>query len=431
MGALSKIAGGLRGLFQPNDRRIAKVAADLEIYSDGFVPASQFSGSTDLDTLYIASEWAYSCIVTSALQAASLGAQVQRSEGDRWIRAEHEALESFLAEPSGASAAPTWPPTFPSPPQWTWGQMIFLAVAHELLAGNAYWVPTIGGTSSRRRILRALPVLPNDVTITTDTRTGYPTSYWIAGDQELAPNQVIHFLFTNPGSLSSGHAPLTAALRSVGIDSDAIERIRWHLYNKVDAGLVVSMAGFMGVTADQRTATQEALRLSYSQATQSGRPLVLGEGTKVLATPDQRHTIDYSGLFAEVRQRILSAFRVPPPVVGVYDNATLNNFSTAFRVWWLLGLFPILQGVYDSLNTQLVWPVYGRDWRLWYDSAQSEIAVQMLREHAETAKVLVDMGYPPNLAARKVGIDIEHVPELDTPLQNLAVAGRENTEPNP
>jgi hypothetical protein len=34
------------------------------------------------------------------------------------------------------------------------------------------------------------------------------------------------------------------------------------------------------------------------------------------------------------------------------------------------------------------------------------------------------MGYPPNIAARHDGIEIERVQELDQPLQNLQLAGR-------
>lgn len=121
----------------------------------------------------------------------------------------------------------------------------------------------------------------------------------------------------------------------------------------------------------------------------------------------------------------MAVLGTPPPVLGLYDNATLNNFAQAFKLWWMITLFPLLQAIYEAINTQLVYPVYGPDYRLWYDDAGSEIALLLLKERVETAAGLVAIGVPPNLAMRRASIDIEEVAELDVPLMNLQLAGRE------
>jgi hypothetical protein len=103
-------------------------------YPDGFVPASQFSGSRQLRMLYEASCWSYGCIVAQAAEISSLGAQVQRRQEDgRWIRAEHRELQAFLDSPTGPVARGQ----VPGSDQFTWPQLMRMISCHLDLDGNA------------------------------------------------------------------------------------------------------------------------------------------------------------------------------------------------------------------------------------------------------------------------------------------------------
>ena len=394
--------------------------SEIVIRSDGFIPASQFSGSGDMKALYEGCVWSYACICANATEAASLGAMVQHREGGRWIRAEHRDLQSLLDEPSGPV-----PAGHVSPYQRTWQQLIFLLASHLDLDGNAYLDPTL--VRDGRRIYSVMPLLPSRVTITEDPETLYPDHY-TAGAQVYSTDQLVHIQYPSPFSLSSGHAPIQAALRAIEIDYSAEQRVRWNLENKISPGVIVTVKGFFGATSEQRSKVLSYLSENYQGASRDGTPLVFGEGTEVAAAPSQKSEVDYRAIEAWQRDKILATFLTPPPVVGVYDDATLNNFATAFRMWWMIRLFPVLRMIYSAINSQLIAPIYGQDWRLWYDDTSSEIAILLEQERAEAAGKFVAMGYPPNLATKHVGIDIEHVPVLDAPLQNLALAGRQEPQ---
>jgi phage portal protein BeeE len=366
--------------------------------------------------LYESSPLAYSCISANAREAASIGAQVQRREGTAWFRTEHD-LDEFLMSPSG----PIIKGRPAEPPQWTWSQLIAIAASHLYLVGNSYQVPTV--VDNGRKLTRLLPLIADTVDVQTDATSGYPTSYSSAG-KTYHPSQVVHTMFTSPLSLSQGHAPVQAAITSMDVDYAANQRIMWNLDNKVSPGVIITVAGFMGMTDTQKDTILADLSANYTAATADGTPLVTGDGTGYATPPDQRAALDYSDVRSDAARDILAVMHTPPPVVGVYDNATLNNFGKAFELWWLIALFPLLVEIYEAINRQLIWPVYGTDVRLWYDTRNSPIADLIRDKLIASAAALVAIGYPPNIAAAYVGLDIPHVPELDQPLQNLTVAGR-------
>lgn len=412
---LRRVWDSVRGIVR------APVPSEMAMDASGFIPASQFTSSSALDTLFHASCYAYSCIMANATEASSLGAMVQKRVGGQWIRAEHRELQALLDAPCGMPAMGVRP----SPPQWTWQDLIFLWYAHTCIAGNAYAVPTM--TGGGRRIWSLLPLLPDKVLITEDTSTLYPSRY-STGSTVYRPDELVHFMHPTPLSFSSGHSLLQVALRAISIDYTAESRMAWNLENKVSPGVILSVHGFMGATQEQKDAMLAYLSKEYAGASKDGSPLVLGEGTEMVGAPSQTKELAYEAIIGSATKKILAVAGTPPPVIGLYDNATLNNFSTAFKIWWMVTLFPKLRGLYSTLNTQLIHPTYGYDWRLWYDDRSSDIALVLERERIAAAAELVAIGYPPNLATRHVGIDIETVPELDVPLQNLAVAGRALSE---
>jgi phage portal protein BeeE len=379
----------------------------------GFTKLSQWNAGGDIQRLYETCAYVYAAISANAIEASSLGAQVQTLQDGRWIADNEHPLNELIRAPSGVRSTSE---------QWTWRKLIFLAAAHLQLVGNAYIYPRI---VDRRRVYALDPILPSSVTIQEDPTTLYPDTYRI-GAETYRPEQIVHMVYTSPYSLSSGAAPILAALRAMAIDWTADERVAYNLENKVAPGLIFTLSGFTGLTDAQRTAVVSFLSENYAGSTKDGRPLVFGEGTTVTAPPTTTGT-DYAAIRKAARDEILAVFHTPPPVIGVYDNATLNNFKQAFEIWWLLSLFPLLASIYDDLNIQLIQRVYGPSTRLWYDDTGSEIGLLLLDKRVETAAKLVSMGYPPALAAERLRLDMPFVEGLDTPLMNLAVAGRNPT----
>jgi len=399
--------------------------------ADGFYPAVTFGGDS-LETVLEAATWSYACITGNAKAIASLPGIVQRAGTDEdsqdWIKTRDQpALSEFIKAPIGVGLQP----------DWGWQHLIEVAAMQTLLCGNSYW--EIRRVRRGERVL-VKPIHPSNIdpVDASGATTGENPvkEYRVVQNgsiRTLRPSQVVHIANASPGSLLKGHSPLATALRPIQIDQTAHERQKGNLSNKIAPGLILSVEGLFGLAPEQRGEVEKFLKDNFQKASDDGRPLVLGEKTKVAAAPDTNKQLDYFDTRRFSREEMLAIFKTPPPIVGVYDAATLQNFAEARKIWWQTGLFPLLaQTILEAFNRQLVWPVFGSDLRLWFSLNDSDIGLQLFGEKVDTAQKLVTLGYPTNMAAERMGLGMPHVPELDIPNTQFVVAGRtdeESTEP--
>lgn len=423
MGWLTALADGILG------RRETKAALDtiaVLARTDGFIPAIQFEGGGDLEQLYRCSSFAFACMNANSSAMASLPLEGQRRGEDgesRWVEDRNSPLDSWLLEPTGNT----------TPTRWSAGQLVKVLALHLYISGNAYVRPFYN--RARTRVVRVEVWDPTRTTVERDER-GRPVWYTGAPSEALGVERVgwrdiVHIQEPNPGSQRDGSSHLGAALDAVGADATAIERIRANLTNRISPGLILSVAGAYGFDGEQETDFLDHLRENYQQASQDGSPMVLGADAKVLATPDTSHQIDYRQIRENNRAEIVAVFGTPPPIIGDYAQATLQNFDAAYRVWWLSRLLPMLGHICDTLNRQLFWPTYGSSVRLWYALGESEIGLLLLRSKAELAKELVDIGYPANAANMRVGLGMPRFDALEEPLTQLVEAGRTTLDSDP
>jgi hypothetical protein len=179
----------------------------------------------------------------------------------------------------------------------------------------------------------------------------------------------------------------------------------------------------MGATSTQEQAILNKLADDYTDAADTGKPLVIGNGSKISTAPTSEELQVYDARRFS-RDEILAVMGTPPPMIGDYENATLQNFDKAFQSWWMNVLFPMNHDYYGALNSQAIWPVYGTNTRLWYDVSRTDIGVMLMNKKLDVAKKILDLGHTANTAAAEVGLDLEFVAELETYNRDLAAAGR-------
>lgn len=401
------------------------------VLSDGFIPAVILNGD-NLEQVYEATTWSYAAMSANAEGIASLPGIVQRrgtgpSEA-RWVIDLEHPLNDFLAAPFGPDIEP----------RWTWNQLIETIALQIYLAGNSYLklVSLRGGSRFAVQLLH-----PQDVDVISDgirpvgyrhTPRARGTSSSLStvaqetgGSEILDPSQVIHIMHASPGSQIKGHAPLRTALRSMEIDRTAQERVGANLINRLGIGLVISFEQPFGVTQEQRTEFEKYLADNFQKASRDGSPLVLGSKAKVEQVPSTIDQLAYFDVRKFSRDEILAIFRTPPPMLGVLENATLQNFAQSRRIWWSVALQPLLQTILWSVQRQAVAPTFGEDIRLWFDLTDSEIGLDILSSKADVASKLVGLGYSTNLANARVELGMPFVPELDVSNARFVVAGRE------
>lgn len=385
---------------------------------DGFIPDTAFVGGT-LEENLEASIWSYAAVTSNAEAIASLPAIVQRQEvvdnKTKWVKDTSHPLNGLLREPFGNKYSKT--------PPWSWQKLYEVVGLQVQLGGNSFLQPI--AFDRNQKLAVKLWRRPETVQAETDD-DGYPLYYDYNGGQ-YGPREICNIQSAHPSSFWKGHSAFKAAQVDITIDQTGHSRTLYNLKNRLGSGVVISKEGFShNTTSEQKLKILRELKKNYQASTQDGTPLVVSSGTKITPIPQQdiKYVFDVRKMS---REGIMAATKVPPPILGVYENATLQNFATSKVIWWTNCLFPLAGHIYSEINQQIIWPRYGYNIRLWYDVTGSDIGLVVVRERAEVCQVLVKLGYPTNVAADYVGLGLPHHPALDEPNLQLKVAGREET----
>lgn len=400
----------------------------LLIGPDGFFPAINLS-SDNPETLLESATWVYSAITGNAQAIGSLAGIVQQAgdEGDAaWVRIRDRkhALSRFLRHPLGPGVQP----------EFVWGQIIEIASMQLDICGNSYWRIIDLGRGGQRLVLE--PLHPSHVEvigedgITPANAGGRIGGYRIIDDQrgirlELPPEEVVHIPVDSPTSLVRGRPPIAVAIRPMTIDRTAQERQKHFLTNRIGPGTILNIDSPLDHVNDEQAAAVVAkLEADFKAVEKEGGLLVLSGASKLSSSPLPSE-VQYFETRKFSRDEILGIFGVPPPIAGIFESATLQNFQQARRIWWENTLFPRLQSILEAFNRQAIQPRLGEDLRLWYSVDGTDIGLELLKNRAEVAGILVNqLGYPTNVAAAFVGLDIERIPELDAPNARFVTAGR-------
>ena len=382
-----------------------------------WLPSLGFS-SASIDTAIAASTWAYSCIVANARAASDLPAIVQtREAGGDWKRDTTHELNRLIDVPF--AGAPRWP-------AWGWKQLTQVGIMQRYACGNSYLKPAVDG----RRLLALYPLMqPSRVRAVENTQDGLLDGWDLGNGTKLPLDGLVNIMSPTAGSLWDGISPLGVAEEAATVDAVASARQKAAAENRAAPGLILVIDDVwgQGLSPEQETAALKKLKDSYTDAADTGKPIVFSKGTEIHAPPNQ--TVADLAIYDArkfSREEILAVMMTPPPMIGIYDQATLNNFDNAFRVWWMNVLFPLLGETYSGINAQAVWPLYGTNVRLWYDPARSDIGVLLQSAKLDVAKKIRDLGYTANDATTEAGLDMAFVPELQVYNTDLARAGRDS-----
>jgi hypothetical protein len=112
------------------------------------------------------------------------------------------------------------------------------------------------------------------------------------------------------------------------------------------------------------------------------------------------------------REEICAIFQVPPPMVGIYDHATLANIETARKIFWLDTVIPFLEDLQSAFNLALT-PEFGDDLMLEFDVSNVEAIQENYRDKIETAKSLWAMGVPFNQINQQLELGFDDIPGGD------------------
>lgn len=222
------------------------------------------------------------------------------------------------------------------------------------------------------------------------------------------PADMIHFRYENPADPLFGLSPLRPAGRTIDTDNEATA---WQKVSFENRGISDVHFKFpTGVTQDQIDAARKKYQERQAGTKNARAALFSTADAQVLdKTPTE---LDFVNSRNALRVEICSALDVPPPLVGIYDDATLANIKTARTIFWLDGLLPLLSMILAKLNHSLA-REFGPEWVIRADLSN----VEALQED-RTAKIgdlekLWRIGVPLNQAVQFLEIPLDDVPGGD------------------
>lgn len=285
-------------------------------------------------------------------------------------------------------------------PRFAWSDLMELLALDLNLAGNGYWYHIRTGSTDEVWRMRPdrMKVVP--------AKDGSIKAWEHKIDNQitlLPPEQVIHFLFQDPGSDFYGLSPLQAISRTVDTDNEAINWNKASLQNRATpAGALVSKPT---LAPEQIARLRELLKAQAEGAGNARKTMVLYGDLDWKQFGLSPLEMDFLNSLNWSARLICSAFGVHPLATGLMD-ATYENQKAAERSTWENTIIPFLADQAEALNRQLM-PFLGGDAHFEYDLSQTPAVTEARRERAEESKHYFTMGISPRAINQHLGLGFQ------------------------
>jgi HK97 family phage portal protein len=328
---------------------------------------------------YKASTWVYTAVNKLSRAAASVEwicykINADGSRGDRWP---DHPFEIMMHEPNPFTNGQDWRER---------------TYQHLWLAGNSISrIVSVGKVP-----IGLVQMMPNSVRPVPDLAT-FLSRYdlyenWAgAKTGELQPNEVLHLMFADPANMYWGISPLQAVAKTVDTDTEAVRWNKVSLQNRAVSDGVFSVS--VPITKEEWEELREEIRDQKQGANNAHNPWILGYGTQwnpMSLTPIE---MDFLESRKNNRTEILAVYGVPPPMAGIYDQATYDNVASARLIWWLDTIIPFLDDVKVALQFDLA-RRFGNNFVIDYDLSQVEALKVLQIQKISAARDLWSMGVP-------------------------------------
>lgn len=365
---------------------------------------SDWSTENAIRNGFKASVWVYRCCQLKARAVSQVPWIVEELQGRDWVRVEGHPIEILLSEANPYMS----------------GQDLFECLTYHLhLSGNGLWhMVLVQGMP-----VELWPLMPDRIKPVPDQMNWISKyEYKIGTDKrDLQPNEVLHFMFLDPGNPYWGIGPLQAAARVVDTDNEAVNWQKVSLQNRAVADGVFSFE--QPLTSEQWKEARQQVREQHQGVDNARTPWVLGGGAKwqqMSLTPVEMDFLNSRHWSVE---EICAAFGVDPLLLLSDRSATYNNKIMARRVFWEDEIIPLLTDIQEALNVGLIpfWdpesvkPGVAAKLRIRYDVANVTALTPVFHEKVETGLKLFRMGIPVNMINRRLELGFDEIPGGDEP----------------
>lgn len=286
---------------------------------------------------------------------------------------------------------------------------------HLDLGGNAIWtmVSATDFTLGRKVPMELWPLNPAGVTaIAGDGAKNKLIAqyrYRLDGYEKVfSADEVIHFLYPDPGNFLWGQGILQALARTVDTQ---VAAQKWNLSSFSSRAIPDGMVSFdRPINRDDYEQIRKEWESEQAGADNARRVLIMGDGASYEMLSWKPTEMDFIDGLKLNREHIISAFGLMPPVLGFMENATLANLVESRRLVWEDTIIPALDAIADTFN-QVLMPLFGDpdQFRVCYDVSKVPALRPDLGAKVTQVKELWTCGTPLNVAIRWSQLDIEDV----------------------
>lgn len=326
--------------------------------------------------------WVYACVRIISQSVKRTPLRVYRGDSD--IEVATGPLPDILRRPNNFMS----------------GKQLLEATATWLeIHGNAYWYLS---ELDRRGQPKEIWILDSrNMMVVPDKKafiSGYV--YMVNGRQiPLDPEEVIHFKYFNPFNPYYGLGTLQALANLLELED---------LRNQYDKSFFDNGAVIKGVLKTPQTLSQPVFerikkewRRTFGGAKNAHKIAILEDGVEFQPISLSHTDMEFLNMAKFNRERILSAFGVPPAKLGIMEHANYSNSEEQDHTFWSETMAPKLADIEEKINNELA-PRYG-NFTVAFDPVVLEDETKRVNEVvalAQTGVLTIDelrerLGYAP------------------------------------
>jgi HK97 family phage portal protein len=302
-------------------------------------------GLANYDQLYWSQPWVFAAVNKLVRSISRLDMKTYSFSQDG------KKVEAPKSAPAKVFRAP-----YPRAGQWQWKEFL---VGSLCIWGNATFVKFRGGNGQTPIELWPMPF--QRVTVI-EGRNEPIVAYQYMGNNTsgnlaqkpitFLPEDVVHFSYFNPDGHPWGRSPLEALQTTLALEN-AGQR-----YALSSFGNAARPASFIKsenrMTTEQKNQLRAEIDAAYGGPDNAFKVALLDAG---LDWQPIGGKVNESGLIENrqlSREEVCAVFDIPPPLVGILDNATYSNISEQHVMLYMTTIAPILTMIEDTITAQFL-----------------------------------------------------------------------------
>ncbi len=248
---------------------------------------------------------------------------------------------------------------------------------------NAYWLK-MRATSGRVALMRVPPawvsilggLVPTEYTVSVGTATLH-----------VDPTAMVHFRGHNPDSTLRGLSPLETLRRILAEEWASGQWREGFWKHSAKQSLIIERPAGAPEWSEK---SQEKWRAEF-EALYSGGPgrtMVLEEGMTAKEISFDAQQSQYLEARKLTREEVAAAYHIPPPMVGILDNATFSNITEQHKSLYQDTLAPWCVMIEEDIDLQLL-PEFGDTDGIYSEFNLEEKLKGSFEEQARSLQMLV------------------------------------------